>query len=482
MVKKYYISIFTFLVLFVVVFFYLNKVFITQNKFVNSYEDYLSLAKKTNIDVVFYGNSLSYRVYNPLIINNKCKTISYNLGSSGFNMSLTDILLKESLKHNKPKLIVLSSDDGAYKKLKDKKRKGFQLHAIDYIPNYTINKLKKITSVYDKNEYLGVLSPLLRNHKKWYNKKYFNLSRRKNHKGSKKENFYHSGYLAYFDEINDEKITKHFNSFIKTEKKEYVYGNAMTNKQIKHLSNFITIANKNDIDVLVLTAPMLNAIYADNKFYSSLEKVCDSLNVKYLNINKHYKELKYNLTDFQDVIHVNNSGSIKASNFLANYINDNYDLPTKIKNKEWKLLNKQFIEFNKFVDQSKNPITFNYKQEFNFTKTIQIDSVKVKQEYKKLAFELYLNKNLLEKDDLNKYNLSINIYPKENGLVNLNKRSKDKKRNYDKKDVAFDKNIIKVKMQTKIKNLKKIKLFLYDRAGYSGITSKMIIIDNINFK
>src|SRR5690606_26657009 len=109
---------------------------------------YKSLTKKTNVDILFYGSSHAYTTFNPMIIDDKCKTISYNLGSAALYISLTDLVLKETLKRTKPKLIILEVYEGTVREVISERNKGFQLRALDIIPNYSIEKINSIKNIF----------------------------------------------------------------------------------------------------------------------------------------------------------------------------------------------------------------------------------------------------------------------------------------------------------------------------------------------
>ena len=172
MTKKNYISIITFLVLFTIGFVYLNKVFKSSHYFVNGFENFKKLSKKTNIDVIFLGSSKSYTSFNPAIINDKCKTISYNLGSDSLLLQLTDLLLEEILKFTTPKLIVLEVYPGITNAKITKAIKGHQLRMLDEISNFSLSKYQNISKIFQKKDFLNVYSTTVRNHNKWYNKNY----------------------------------------------------------------------------------------------------------------------------------------------------------------------------------------------------------------------------------------------------------------------------------------------------------------------
>jgi hypothetical protein len=94
--KQRIFSILAFLILFVGIFIYLNKLFTSSNHYNNTFEDFTELASKTNVDLIFYGSSHSYTAYNPLIFNKECNIISYNLGSPSLRLPFNDLILDAS--------------------------------------------------------------------------------------------------------------------------------------------------------------------------------------------------------------------------------------------------------------------------------------------------------------------------------------------------------------------------------------------------
>src|SRR5690606_553524 len=139
---------------------------------VNTTEDFKELAKKTNIDIVFFGSSHIYTAFNPLVINKNCDLISYNLASDALLLPITDLVLNESLKYTKPKLIVLEIYSAGFANPITKSQKGHQLRALDFVSNFSIEKIYRVGKLYENNEFLGAFSPLIRNHNEWNNVNY----------------------------------------------------------------------------------------------------------------------------------------------------------------------------------------------------------------------------------------------------------------------------------------------------------------------
>ncbi|MEN8122741.1 MAG: hypothetical protein ABFS35_20540 [Bacteroidota bacterium] len=479
--KKRVISIVTFLVLFIVGFIYLNKVFISEHNFVNSIEDFKELSEKTNIDVMFYGSSLSYTMFNPLIINKECKTISFNFGSPSLYMELTDLIFEETLKYNKPKLIVLSSHFGTFLELKYKRQKGHQLWALNFVPNISINKWQKVTPVYKTNEYLSVAYPLIRNHNKWHDKDFLSLSRRKDFT-SYNNRIYNLGYVGFFDTISEGKELKYFNEFLKSGEKRNTNNKHIYKNQKAGFLNFVKIAKQNSVEVLVVTPPSMSTIYADNTLYSELIELCEVEKVPYLNMNTLYKELDLKPNEFRDHLHPNYYGNVKVSKYLSNYINKNFTLPDRSSEIIWKDYKKQLDSINDKIHLSNKTFKLNLNKPLN--DIITVNSVHIERKFNKMIFKLKLDETKGLTEELSKYKLAVKVHPTENELNNLSENSKSKNRDYDGTNVAFDKNAkeVIIGLNTKIKKIKKIKIFLYNKEGYKGVVGQPIIIEDLTFE
>ncbi len=338
-------SVASFVIFLIVGFVFFNKTFSSVNYYVNTIEDFDTLSEQTNIDVIFYGSSHAYTAYNPLIINKLCKTLSYNLGSDALTISLTDMVLLESLKKTKPKLVVLEVYPPSLVLPSTDAQKGYQLRAMDNVSNCSALKWRKMKRLYNKKEYLGVFVPLLRNHKNWYKNRYFNMSRRK--KLNDDQNFFYAGFIGSSKEMSAENKETY-----KGYKDEPVVNNPnrlwVTESGRADLKEFIEIAKNSGAEVLVVSSPDARARTLFNyHFFTEVNDICKMLGVSFLNLNDYLNEMDLDLADFKDHSHLNTFGSTKASIFLAKYINEVYTLPDRSFEDVWKV---EINEFSKFIN------------------------------------------------------------------------------------------------------------------------------------
>ncbi|TYB75072.1 hypothetical protein [Bizionia algoritergicola] len=501
--KKFVISFAILVVLFLITFNHFNKVFASKNHFVNTTEDFKILAKKTDIDIIFYGSSHAYTAYNPHIINEKCNVISYNLGSDGLRLSLTDLVLEESLKYTKPKLVILEVYGGSLTFPSTDKAKGYQLRALDFVSNFNFSKYSEISKIYNKSEYLGVLFPLFRNHKEWSSVDFFSYDKREEIDTDK--GLYYSGFLGYNNIISKSKGRLKYKNFTKQKIKRDSTKTMLSNSSKKELLDFIEIANKNNIKVLIISSPDLRSNYNYYNLFDELNMFCNQLDIPFLNLNEYYKELNLNLDDFKDPGHLNIVGSVKASNFLANYINSNYTFDDRSNEQVWlneietlkdnTFLKKHIKLANSFPIQNQEELVISIlkqgnslKKRHEFLNGLPINGLTLfsnnKNDFVIFECEEGFNKEIL---DDKAFGIHKVVFEKDFEL--RPERFKKKNSNFisDKSYVDFitynGKQYILLTFQknTQIKEFKTIKLFLVNKDEFNGIIGKKLIIKELNF-
>ena len=473
-------SILLFAVILITVFAYLDKVFASSHYYVNTSEDFKTLASKTNIDVIFYGSSHAYTAFNPLIINKKCKTISYNLASDALLLSITDLVLDESLKYTKPKLIILEVYKATFANPVTKSQKGYQLRGLDFVSNYSIKKLNRVRDLYNTNEYLGVFSPLIRNHSDWHDRNFFKLSKKIINSKKDKE-FYYNGYIGYKGEIKEKKKYKGFQN-ISINKDSTI--RSLNPYSIKLLDNFLKIAEDNNIQVLLIYAPDVRVRSWNYFFFDELKEIADYRNINFLNLNDYFSEMKLEVEDFRDPSHLNVYGSIKATNFLSEYLNENYDLSNRTDTYSYKESMKVFEKFENDY-YSLQPSFFQGIVNQNLVNDFAIDDIRIDKSKKdKLSLKINFSGQTTAPKELKNYRLAIHCYPKKEDIYKLSKKSKARKILFDIKDYLFEtnNNYIEIEFNSKLTNLDALELFLYDKEGFNGVIGSKVRINNIVLK
>ncbi len=453
------------IVIFLAAFKYLNLVFASGHHYKNSTINFSTLADTTNIDLLFMGSSQAYTAYNPAIFDYDLKTLSFNLGADGLRIHITELVLGHALKKTNPKLIVLELYPGSASIPVTDRAKGYQLRALDFVPNTSLKKFSKIGEFYNKSEYLGALFPVLRRHDRWHDVKYMNLSRTRQF--DEFSNYYNKGFLGsqlVLDSINQTRYAD-----FKTRKPVFdSVAKNWTSTVEKSLSRIYDLAKSNNAELLVVSSPDIRAKSAKYAFFKKLDVFCKKMGINYVNLNDYYDELKINLTDFKDPAHLNTRGAEKVSRFLSSYIKSNYNLPDRSNEPMWDVITKEHKFFYSLISGHVEIFQGELEQEmFNGLRGQQVkiwrdkDGVKIRVRFKDSAV---LNQIKA------KYRLGAMLYPSDSELDKLSQRAKRRNEAFERGASFLDErpDRIEISILTKIKNPKQIKLFLYDRETYKG--------------
>ncbi|NGX83042.1 hypothetical protein [Aequorivita sp. KMM 9714] len=479
MMKKRIISIVVLLAFLTAGFIYLNKVFSTSHYYINTSEDFKALAKKTNIDVIFYGSSHAYTAFNPLIFNKEDSIISFNLGSDALRVTVTDLVLEESLKYTKPKLVILEVYQHSLVFPVTESGKGYQLRALDFVSNFSSSKLKKVRSIYEPKEYLGVYFPLIRNHQNWNKYNYLNLSRRSVFDIN--ENYYFNGFLGSNLIIEGENRER-YKGFRRKIPSIDSTSSDIAQRAKDDITKFISIAKKAGSEVLIISSPDPRLKYWNYYFFDEMNELCEAWGVPYLNLNEYYDEMDLNINDFKDYSHLNTEGSIKASRFLAKYLKENYTFKDRSSED---IFPEQTKGYDALIASYKpfNPISYQEKVYQTLLDDLKITNLKVIKEQKnKLFFTINFKGKLKTPLSIENYRMAIHIYPRKNDLNSLNENSKSRNRNFEIHGFLFEKDtdVINLEFDSNIRDIEKLEMFLYDKQGYNGVKGQKVILDSIS--
>ena len=467
--KRFILSSIGFFILFVLIFNHFNKVFSSQHHFVNTTNDFKNLAKKTNIDILFIGSSHAYTAFNPLLIDKNCNTISYNLGSDGLRVSLTDLVLEEALKYTQPKLIVLEIYNGSITQPTKEKAKGYQLRALDFVSNFSIKKLKKINRFYSHDEILGVLFPLIRNHRKWNKVDYFDYDKSK--KFNLEENFYYRGFIGSSNIISVKGGREKFADF-RNKNIEFDASKVLISDESKEdIMNILNIAKDNNIKVLIVSAPDPRARFSNYDFFNQLKSFCDTNNVPFLNMNNYYSEMSLGINDFKDKSHLNTLGSIKASNFLSGHLSKNYKFKNRSDESFWK---SEASIYNNFKRLYVTNLIYDKKIDKSLSKNVGLNHIKINQKNKTVEIRVLFDSLKTNFSNLGNYRLGVNVFPKASSENQISERSKKKGNKFDISNVVLKNSEREASLfiETNIEHIDKIKLFLYNKDKYNGVIGK----------
>ena len=332
---KHTISIIVFIVVFVVSFENITHAFsykMGENDTINSF----FLEPRNSVDVLFVGSSHAYSSFSPMELWEKSGISSYNLGSSSQSIPCSYYLIKEGIRTQKPKVIVLETYGAKYD---SDYISTARLHvALDGMP-FNKTKLEVLTEFLPRtmsfDKCLEYYFPIIRFHSRWKEIKAKDLRPR---------NLCLKGYHLSF------KVTELSEPEPETEAME-VY-----NGTIEYFQRIINICKENNVELLLCNAPMgKNSKYVEtNRKVNGLIQYASARGIPCINFEmlRDKLDLDYN-NDFRDNEHLNVYGMEKVMSYLNDYFLTHYDLEDHRNDKEYENWNKEYVEYKMLVEKEK---------------------------------------------------------------------------------------------------------------------------------
>lgn len=271
------------------------------------------------LDVLFLGSSHAFQNFNTGTLWDEYGMASYILGGSIQPMWNTYYYLKEALKTQKPKVIVLEGY--------------LTIFNGDYMDDSTIIKNNYgLKWSLDKVNAIKISSP----EEKWpefileytqYHTRYTELS--------DADFLPNQNYRLYDD-------WKGFGCNMSTMPLESIDIGGVTDKASlsekteKYYRMILELANSEDIPLIVAISPYAGISVEDQQIYNTVGDIAEEYGVPFINFNLYLNEMGLDYTtDAADVAHLNYRGNQKFSSYFGNYLKENYDIPDRRKDSEY---------------------------------------------------------------------------------------------------------------------------------------------------
>lgn len=333
--KRYFLNILK-LILFIAIFFITNSLLGSKLEKLNIKTSYYSEIKwnefysmdPNSMDLLFLGASHCYRAFDPEIFDNELDTISYNMGSPLQKPVESYYLLKETLKHHKPSVIVYDVHYGVFNQDKYLSSKLWNFDGI----KPSLNKFFFLLDVFDQDQYFYAAIKSVRYHDNF--KKMFKSSvniDEKNKENVEKylKNYKGKGFIIDNNIISLSAIEKSFDNSRNKIAREYPWNE----RQLKYFHKILKLCQEENIEVILVTAPMspsyiegVNAHwYIYDKINEKVNSIAKTYNLNYFDYNIiNNKDLIVQNSDFSDTTHLNYEGAQKISYDFANRLKLNW--------------------------------------------------------------------------------------------------------------------------------------------------------------
>lgn len=304
-----------------------NKVF--KFKYDDIYfKDFYKLESNT-LDVLTLGSSHSFAHINTPLLWNEYGIAGFNLGASSQPLYFTYYYLKEALKTQKPKLIILEAFTA--------------LTRSEYI-NIPFTLRNTLGMKWSKNK-IDMIK-VCANRESW---KYFFLEYTQ----------YHKRYIDLVEEDfkkRNDNIFSGFYPLIRTDTNqvEPKIGNIteripMTEKEETYLRKTIELVKENNINLFIIISPWPTFDENCQKIYNSVMDIAYEYDILFKNYNLLPNiGLNYS-TDMADTGHLNYYGTKKFTDILAKDIKANFDIPDRRGNNKYDTWENETTRFKEFL-------------------------------------------------------------------------------------------------------------------------------------
>lgn len=267
-------------------------------------------------EVFFVGTSGFSRAISPMELFEKKGIASYNLSNKWAQIPLDYFVIKEYSKDSKVKLIVLDMETFFDEELQDLDTVHYTLDEM----NLDSEKIDLIESgVWDMTlaDKISMAAPLFRYHDRW---------------SEAGPGEYRKGKKISCDGWNCYGYLYDYNVFQETDLKYEMGYDYEKNRSLEYLLKIRDYCNQNGIELLLIMPPWQRF---DDDQYELMERVVKENGFKYESFREVTEKLLDEKDDFANSGHLNTSGAVKYSKFLADYLSDNYELDDYRNNGEY---------------------------------------------------------------------------------------------------------------------------------------------------
>lgn len=324
-----------FVLIFVVLFFFFQK--LLQAKWIASdsensastsaWIEYRSL-EENSLDVLFLGTSHSYFAVDPMYIYDRTGITGYVFGGPGLRMDLTYMNLEDALKTQTPSIVFLDMSSIQF----DFQQEEAKCHKVlDQLP-MTRSKLEyAFNTESEEMKPLDVLFPFFRYHSRW-------------------SDLGKNDFKYVLNDLDDTYIRGHYITYQSKETEFHFYEDVdyvLTDRNLDYIKRMKRLCDEKGIQLIFYKIPTPTWYESQSE---GAKEIAEMLDVPWLELFYEVDEIGLDVkADFRDKNnHLNQRGAEKLSAYLAEYIQEHYDLedqrPT---NKRW---NEDLIRYKKLVE------------------------------------------------------------------------------------------------------------------------------------
>lgn len=281
------------------IFFYYDKSVWSTDSRVESYKE----LPENSLDVLFIGSSNLMSGLNPVQLWEETKIQSYNLCSRAQTFPFAYEYLKDALKTQAPKCVVVD----AYSVFSDKSYNSLansEFHFGINMDNLSFeSKADLITKYIEKKDQLSYFFPLLKNHNYYKN-------------WERAEDVTDQIFMGYCFADSHEYFEKpNYSDAVKP----------MSDIDAEYLNKIIQLCQERGIDLYVIKTPV---VYSDEEHsvLNSVKQLCEESGMEYYDMSLDSDDWGFDFNeDMLNFFHNNTSGAAKVTTRLGRILSERYD-------------------------------------------------------------------------------------------------------------------------------------------------------------
>lgn len=277
--------------------------------------------EEDTLDVLVIGSSHAFVNINPVVMYESEGVAAFNLCSTMQPMWNSYYFIKEALKYQKPKLIVLEGYGVCYKDDYTDYEQNPDISARVIKNNYgmkwSLNKIESIVNSVPKERSAEFLISLIQTHNRYEELSNLDFYELADYPKGRTWRGQADHFSVAKQNAPDEEILRDTGI------------GGITSKTEEYYRKILQLANEEDIPVLVMYTPYPGIKQREKIIFNAAEKIADEYGADFIDFNTsaYYEEIGLDFTtDYVDIVHMNAYGNEKFSKFFADYLMDNYDL------------------------------------------------------------------------------------------------------------------------------------------------------------
>jgi len=269
--------------------------------------------EKAPHDVIIIGDCEVYENISPITLWEEYGITSFIRGSAQQLIWQSYYLLEETLKYEKPEVVIFSVLAMKYDQPQNEAYNRMTLDGM----RPSIQKFKSIrASMLPEEDMISYVFPILRYHSRWSE-----LNSEDFAEAFKRQRRFHNGYYMRADIKPVETIPE---------------GRVLANYDFgenayKYLDMMVELCKENDIELLLIKAPSLYPFWYD-QWEDQMVEYAKKHDIEYINFLELIEEtgIDFSVDTYDAGLHLNVTGAEKLSMYLGSFIKDNYRL------KDWR--------------------------------------------------------------------------------------------------------------------------------------------------